>query len=279
MGEVKITYGPEKRWLAENPDKAFAEKWFLILSPIWMTAMGVVMITGLVDSFNETIYNFYGMALALLFILVPAFMARSRTDLHQGLAWYQTCWFKCNVYMWSFAFFGSYFGTEYFFDVLGMVYDYPMIENTNLDSALVGSGEQKVPWVMYPLAMAYFMTYHTTAIVVLRRIKTSAMPAKMILWPVMIFIIGYFWAWMETKTMANPWIEQNFYYKDMDRMLAYGSAFYALYFIPSFPIYYFLDEIKEKPWSMWIVMAASLSASMLTMYFLDFGTHIVGPLH
>ena len=56
-----------------------------------------------------------------------------------------------------FNFAANYFGSEYFFDVLGMVYDYPMIELT-FDSALVGSGEQRVPLIMYLLTQAYFIT-------------------------------------------------------------------------------------------------------------------------
>lgn len=267
------------RWLAANPDKAFAEKWFLIYSPIWMTLMGLVMATGLVDKFGETIYNLWGMLIMAPFLLLPALVAKSRSDLHVNQAWYDQFWFKSNLYMWSFSFFGSYFGSEYFFDVLGMVYDYPMIEKTNLDSALLGSGEQRVPWVMYPLAHAYFMTYHTTAVVVLRRLKTSALPAKMLLWPLMVFVIGYFWAWMETKAMANPFIEQSFYYKDMARMLAFGSIMYSFYFISSFPIYYFLDENREKPWSLWYTFMASCTAGLLTLYLLDFWTHIVGPIY
>ncbi len=264
------------RWLAENRNKAAAERFFLIYSPVWMTLMGLVMVTGLVQSFNEWIYNLFGLFLMLPFIVVPAIM---HNTIDPGHKWYESFWFKSNLYMWSFVFFGSYFGSEYFFDVLGMVYDYPMIETTNFDAALLGSGEQKVPWVMYFLAHAYFMTYHTTAVVVLRRIKTSAMPAKHILWPVMIFVIGYFWAWMETKAMANPFIEQQFYYKDMARMLAYGSIMYAFYFLASFPIYYFLDENKDHRWTVWHTFTASCTASLLTLYLLDFWTHWVGPIY
>ncbi|MCB1615066.1 MAG: hypothetical protein KDI30_03530 [Pseudomonadales bacterium] len=279
MSETSISSGSGTRWLSENPDKAWAEKIYLLYSPVWMTVMGLVMATGLVNSFGEIAYNLVGLLVMLPFLLIPAFLSGARPDLHQGKAWYETFWFKSNLYMWSFVFWGSYFGSEYFFDVLGMVYDYPMIEKTNFDAALLGSGEQKVPLTMYFLAHAYFMTYHTTAVVVLRRIKTSNIPFRALIWPVMIFVIGYFWAWMETKAMANPFIEQAFYYKDMARMLAFGSIMYAFYFISSFPIYYFLDEVREKSWSLWYTFMASCTAGMLTMYLLDFWTHFVGPIY
>jgi len=269
----------QPRWLSENPDKAWAEKIYLLYSPVWMALMGLVMVTGWVQQFGELAYNLWSLFIVAPFVLLPAFLASKHPELHQGKKWYETFWFKSNLYMWLVSFCGSYFGTEYFFDVLGMVYDYPMIEKTNLDAALLGSGEQKVPFCMYLLAHAYFMTYHNTAIVVLRRLKTSALPVKKILWPVMIFVIGYFWAWMETKAMANPFIEQQFYYKDMARMLAYGSIMYSFYFIASFPVYYFLDEDKDKPWGLWYTFMASCTAGLLTIYLLDFWTHIVGPIY
>ena len=81
----------------------------------------------------------------------------------------------------------------------------------------------------------------------------------------MVFVIGYFWAWVETKAMANPFIEQSFHYKDMARMLAYGSIMYSFYFIASFPIYYFLDEDRSRPWSLWYTFMASCTAGLLTL--------------
>ena len=158
-----------------------------------------------------------------------------------------------------------------------MVYDYPMIELT-LDATLVGSGEQQVPVIMYLLTQAYWMTYHSTAVVALRRIRTSRLPIGPVLWPVVILVVAYFWAWMETKTMANPWIESQFYYENMERMLAYGSLFYALYFIPSFPIFYNLDEGRETNWSLTKTAAAALSAGMIMLFLLDFAAAIFGPL-
>ena len=158
-----------------------------------------------------------------------------------------------------------------------MVYDYPMIE-LNLDATLVGSGEQRVPIVMYLLTQAYFITYHTTAVIVLRRIRTSRLPVGPVLWPILLLVVAYFWAWMETKSMANPWIESQFHYKDMNRMLAYGSLFYSLYFVASFPIFYHLDEERDANWSPAITAAAACTASMIMMFLLDFAATIFGPL-
>ena len=99
-----------------------------------------------------------------------------------------------------------------------------------------------------------------------------------LLFPVMVCVIGYLWAWIETKAMANPLIAENFYYEKMDLMLAYGSAIYAIYFIASFPIYYFIDETGDKKWNLYQVIGGALSASMLTLYGLDITAHLLGSL-
>jgi cycloeucalenol cycloisomerase len=262
------------RWFSENASKAWGEKFFLIYSPIWMSMMGLVMGLGVTARVGEWGFLAIGVAAALPLVVVPALI---RDERPLGRRWYQTYWFKANLYIAIFNFAANYFGTEYFFDILGMVYEYPMIELT-LDATLVGSGEQRVPVMMYLLTQAYFITYHTTAVIVLRRIRTSRLPIGPMLWPILLFAVAYFWAWMETKAMANPWIESQFYYRDMERMLAYGSLFYSLYFVASFPIFYHLDEEREASWSLTITVAAACTASMIMMFLLDFAAAIFGPI-
>ena len=262
------------RWFSANPSKAWGEKFFLAYSPVWMTMMGLVMGLGVADRLGEWGFMAVGVAVALPLVAVPALI---RDEKPLGRRWYRTYWFKANLYIAIFNLAANYFGSEYFFDVLGMVYDYPMIE-INFDSTLVGSGEQRVPLIMYLLTQAYFLTYHTTAVIVLRRIRTSRLPLGSILWPVLLLVVAYFWAWIETKAMANPWVESQFYYKDIERMLAYGSFFYALYFVASFPIFYPLDERREANWSLAMTAAAACSASLIMMFLLDFAAAIFGPI-
>ncbi|NNE17670.1 MAG: hypothetical protein HKN10_04245, partial [Myxococcales bacterium] len=252
-----MTSGPIPRWFSANPSKAWGEKFFLAYSPVWMTVMGLVMGFGVTNRMGEWGFMAVGVAVALPLVAVPALI---RDEKPLGRRWYQTYWFKANLYIAIFNFTANYFGTEYFFDILGMVYDYPMIELT-LDSTLVGSGEQRVPLIMYLLTQAYFLTYHTTAVIALRRIRTSRLPIGALLWPVLLVVVAYFWAWVETRAMANPWIEGQFYYTDMERMLAYGSLFYSLYFVASFPIFYPLDERREANWSLASTVAAACTAS------------------
>lgn len=261
------------RWFSPNPDKAWVEKFFLIYSPVWMASMAMMMFTRWDKTWGDSALLLHGFLTALPVLLVPALLAKRYTT----QPWHDSYWLKANLYLFVFGFFGNYFGSEYFFDVLGMVYIYPNA-TTNLDAALLGSGEQKVPLIMYFYTHVYFMTYHATANIALRRLKNLGLPAMWLLFPLFVFLIGYAWAWMETKAMANPMMASSFYYERMDRMLAFGSAIYATYFIASFPIYHFLDEHPQKRWSLLQTTAAGLSASMLTFYMLDFAAHGVGSL-
>jgi len=264
----------QAHWFSANPDRAWGEKFFLVYSPVWMLLMALMMFTGWVNSFGDTALLLHGVIVAAPLFLIPALL---RIGNNPGQRWYNSYWFKANLYIGLFGFFGNYFGSEYFFDVLGMVYNLPNV-TTALDARLLGHSDQPVPFIMYLYTHAYFMTYHTTAIIVLRRVMTSGLPLSRILFLPVTFAVGYVWAWLETKAMANPLMTTTFYYKNMDAMLLYGSLIYALYFIGSFPIFYFLDENASARWNTTKVASAGLAASMIVFYLLDLSAHAIGSL-
>jgi cycloeucalenol cycloisomerase len=262
------------QWFSPNPDRAWAEKFFLLYSPIWMALMALMMLTGWTTTSSDGQLLLHAAIVATPLFIVPALLHKRYSP---DLPWHESYWFKANLYMFLFGFFGNYFGSEYFFDVLGMVYNFPNAE-TSLDAKLVGQGHQPVPLIMYFYTHAYFMTYHTSAVVVLRRIMSSGLPLRRLLFMPVVFVVGYVWAWLETRAMANPLMATSFYYEKMDIMLAYGSMIYSTYFIASFPIFYFLDETAQRRWSWIQTTAAGMSASMLTFYLLDACAHLVGRL-
>ena len=262
------------RWFSENPSKAWGEKFFLVYSPVWMLVVGLVMAFGVTHAVSDPGLLAIGVGVALPLVVVPAWI---RDETFLGRRWFQTYWFKANLYIAIFGFAANYFGSEYFFDILGMVYHYPGIELT-FDAALVGSGEQSVPVVMYLLTQAYFITYHTTAVVALRRLRTSRLRFVRALWPALVVVVAYLWAWIETRAMANPLIESQFYYRDMGRMLTYGSFFYAIYFVASFPIFYHLDEKQEANWTLVTTVGAAAAAGLFMLLMLDLAAMIFGPI-
>ena len=259
-------------WFSPNPDKAWVEKFFLLYSPVWMASMAAMMLTGADKSWSDGALLAHALATALPVLLVPMLLARR---LGAG-RWRDSYWLKANLYLFVFGFFGNYFGSEYFFDVLGMVYHYPNA-TTTLDATLVGSGTQAVPLIMYAYTHVYFMTYHATANIALRRARALPLPGWLV-FPVAVLVIGYAWAWLETKAMANPLMAGSFRYENMEAMLAYGSAIYATYFVASFPIWFFLDERPERGWTLAQAAAGGLSASMLTFFMLDFAAGAIGRL-
>ena len=172
---------------------------------------------------------------------------------------------------------GNYFITEYFFDVLGMIYHYPQLEWT-ADAALLGSGEQKVPVLMYFATQATYMTYHTTSIVLMRRVLSAGVPMKLLFFAALSALLAYAWAWTETMSFANATLEGSFRYKDKDAMLAYGSIVFGMMLLPSFPTFFFLDESEKQPWSFWQVVSAALAVSWVGLFLTDLCTHAIGTL-
>lgn len=267
------------RWFSENPDRAWTEKFYLLYIPVWILLMVIANVLDKDFLFKSDIILIpFSLAIALPYLLVPAILRRKQNpDGH----WYESYWFKAFLFIFIFQLLGNYFICEYFFDVLGMVYYFPNLKVT-FDSALVGTGIQTVPLIMYPLTMATYMTYHTTAIIVLRRTMTSPLGAnRWLRWPVFIVFLlalAYFWAWTETQSFANSAIERNFHYLNKETMLAYGSIVFGLSFIPSFTIFYFLDEKEHSRWSLVKVCAAALSAAMIALFLTDICTRIIGTI-
>ena len=263
------------RWFSENPSKAWGEKFFLAYSPFWMLGMAVLMITG-----RGAVWGDVALNLAILALLAPAFAvpALVRDETSIGRRWYQTYWLKLNLWIGIFAVIGSYFGSEYFFDVLGMIYNYPQL-HWRLDSTLLGSGEQSVPLIMYGSAHYYFLTYHTCAVLVMRRVRTSRLYAGALMWPALVLATAYAFAWAETFFMTGGSIAEQFAYKDLQRMLRWGSLFYACYFVVSFPMVYRLEEGRDECWPLSRVAIEALAAGMLVLVVLDLATRLVGRLY
>lgn len=260
------------RWLSENPDRAWAEAFFLLYIPVWIALFSIwtAAFDGGTRGDVETLM--FGVLVAAPLVAIPALFAPRR-----GVRWYQSYWLKANLFIFLVNFSGNYFVSEYFFDVLGMVYYYPNLQYT-LDAALLGSGEQDVPLIMYLMTQCTYMTYHTTAVVVMRRVLTTAIPWKWIAFVVLIAVLAYAWSWMETMSFANAELEGNFRYKDKAAMLAYGSIIFGMMFIPSFPLFYYLDESRQRTWNLWQVTAAGLSAAFLGLFLTDLCTHAIGTL-
>ena len=271
-------------WFSRNPDKAWAEKFFLTFIPVFFAYNAMIQQMGWLD-----VGNFWHVAQNVLMwvpycVLLPAWLRR-----HSGVHWRDSYWFKFNLYMAVYIFFVTYFHTEYFFKVLGIRYRFPHV-TWYFDSALLGPDEataaqnfEKVPLGMYFNAIAFFIVYHTASVVLMRRVRTLTLGApaavRGLLWMLTVAAAAYFFAWAETFFYVNSAAKDNVWYIDMPRMLSLGSVCYALYFIVSFPNVYRLDEqVGGERWSLSRCVIEAGFTSMLIMLLLDWFTWIVGPI-
>lgn len=271
-------------WFSENPDKAWAEKFFLPFVFVFFAYNAVIQETGWLDT-----GNFWHVTQNLLMwipycVLLPAWLRR-----HSGVRWYESYWFKFNLFMFVWVFYATYLHTEYFFDVLGMRYRFDDV-TLYLDSALIGPDERtalaeykKVPVGMYLNAVAFFIVYHTIAIVCMRRVRTMTTGfgplAQKLAWAVIVGVTALFFAWAETFLYITSAASPNVWYESKDLMLKYGSTLYALYFVVSFPVLYRLDENMSEPrWSLSRCVLEASAVGAITLVLIDLWTARFGPI-
>lgn len=259
-------------WFSRNTDKRWAEKFFLCYIPFFFGLNAAKQAFGWLNV--GTLWHILqNLALLLPLVILPFFLQRSGDT---GRGRYEHYAFKMVLWIFVFNLTATYFLTEYFFDVLGMVYHFPAVSLT-LDSALVGSGVQTVPLGMYLNAPAFFVVYHTLAILLMRRLMTlplgSIRPVAAVL---IVVLVAYLMAYLETRLIATDANSESFYYKDLELMLQYGSWFYACYFFASFPMLYRLDEAEGENWPLSRVVIEALAAGMIAFFLVDLATHFVG---
>lgn len=130
-----------------------------------------------------------------------------------------------------------------------------------------------VPIAMYFATHFYFSSYHLFSNAILRKIVTSFAPGlrRTILFLFSIVVFSYFTAFMETLSISSfP------YYSFEDRDMAYtvGSAFYGIYFLVSFPGFFFFDDQVDKvsapKVTLWQTFLSSCGHGMIILTMLDF---------
>jgi len=263
---------PVGRWLSQNPSKAWGEKFFLAYTPVWILAFGSFQYSGVSERLGDLGNLLLTAAIAAPLVVVPLLI---RDESGLGRPWHRTYWFKFAVWMFVFAAVGTYFLTEYFFDVLGMVYHFPQL-SWSFDSVLLGSGKQTVPIIMYLHAWYFFATYHTCSVIAIRRVRTSRLGGSFVAITAAVLATAWLFAWAEVFFTTGESVAHQFRYEDMPWMLRWGTWFYACYFVVSFPMVYRLDEAPEDDWPLSRVVTESLAAGMLVFFLLDLVTMAIG---
>lgn len=268
-------------------EKLWTERILLAQSPLWIIAVGWVTLTGALRSWSDIDYILFSLAVAAPSILLPAVIpllrdagadGESRFDQirHEPRPWHERYWVKLNIWVFIVVSFGTYFGTHYFFDLMGMRYNFDV--RCTLESPVIGQSGQKVPLFMYPLTHAYFMTYFTVLIAadreIARRLELEGGVAGRF---IVVVGLSYAVAFAETYFMASPLLSDLFAYANRERMLSLGSLGYASYFVVGLPMVRRIDHAGEC-WSLERVVLEALATCMAILVVLEIWAQLVGPL-
>jgi cycloeucalenol cycloisomerase len=232
-----------------EPSKYAYEVFVAMYTPIWIFLFGCIVVTQYYEQLTPMGYIIVCTIFALPFILQPIILPggammyynsndtnnkyRISPDQYRPLL--ERYAFKANVWIATYSFIGNYWYTHYFYSVLQASYTMPNAIRLN-----------NVPIQMYCATHFYFTTYHLFSNCLLRKICTTYKHTWMrnVLFVAVIVVFSYFTAFMETLTISSyP------YYTFNDRHMAYtiGSAFYGIYFLVSFPAFYFFDRHIDSP--------------------------------
>lgn len=253
--QIKSTWLPTK----DNISKRNFEIFSLYYTAMWIGAFMIVLAAQSYEHFTENEYMYLCVTLAAPFLLQPILFPLGG---ERNLPIWLRYSFKANVWIAIFSFIGNYWYTHYFYSVLKASYSFPSHRLND------------VPIALYFATHFYFVTYHTFSNMILRKIETTYEPSvyrSAFFWAA-VLAFSYFTAFMETLTISSfP------YYCFEDRAMVYsvGSAFYGIYFIISFPVFYRLDEKVNAvggvlPHTLYQTVMESLGCSMAVLLLLDF---------
>ncbi|KAL3942905.1 MAG: hypothetical protein SGBAC_002977 [Bacillariaceae sp.] len=246
-----------------QPSKRAYEQFVLAYTPMWMFSFVCIVAFGWYETFDEWSYLRVCGGLALPFLLQPILLPSAGYDSPDAKRpLFQRYAFKANLWILVYSFIGNYWYTHYFYSVLKAKYTMPAHRLNN------------VPIALYFATHFYFSSYHTFSNLLLRKVATSYQKGllKSLLFVSVVLCFSYFTAFMETLTIsAYP----DYSFEDRDMAYTVGSAFYGIYFIVSFPAFFwFDDEIDEKNPTRNVTLYDSFLSScghgMMIMILLDF---------
>lgn len=250
----------------KNLPKYQFEKWALSYTCVWIGIFGVVVATKVYEHFTADIYLMFCGGVAAPYLLQPfvwPLPAERNLPLHMRYS------FKANVWIACFSFIGNYWYTHYFYSVLRAFYDFPSHRLNN------------VPICLYLATHFYFVTYHTFSNLILRQIETRYSPSfwRSVLFWAAVTTFSYFTAFMETLTISS--FEHYGFYVARSKIYTLGSAFYGIYFLVSFPVFYRIDEKVDRKLGvpvhgMYQVIMEVMGTGMLVLLLLDFARLALG---
>jgi cycloeucalenol cycloisomerase len=243
--------------ISSNLAKRQFEIFSLQYTGVWIAQFGLVVALKLYETFTADGYMALCVTLAAPFLLQPIFMPM---EAEKNMPLQNRYSFKANVWIAIFSFIGNYWYTHYFYTVLKAKYTMPSWRLND------------VPIPLYFATHFYFVTYHTFSNLILRKIETSFAPTlrRSIFFWGSVACFAYFTAFMETLTISSY---PCYYFENQFDAFTVGSAFYGIYFLVSFPVFYRLDEKvgpNSPPHTLYQTVFEALGAGMAVLCLLDF---------
>lgn len=229
--------------------KQRTDLFFLAYSPLWMLLIFLVQQGGRIGRWGEAEHMLLGVGLALPIWLWPLLGERDLPLAERHAT-------KAVLFLTALSFVQCYFGSEFFFQALGMEYHFH-----------VGLQLNGTPLFLYPLTVAYFATYFALMRLAVRafdrRFPRAPHPARVAL----CALLSYAMAFGETLFMANERLRPYFSYADKHLALCYGSFCYGTLFFVALPLYCRIDRDPERPTPLarvfWDVMGANMLVLVL----------------
>jgi len=259
--QKKGAEGQVSSWFCtpDNRAKREFENWALQYTCVWISVFAVVIIFKMYEWFDANAYMALCVSLALPYLLQPVVWP---LEAEKALPLTMRYSFKANVWIAIFSFIGNYWYTHYFYSVLKAKYTFPSLRLNN------------VPICLFFATHFYFVTYHSLSNLMLRKIETTfaAGPYRSLLFWVTVVAFSYFTAFMETLTISSF---EYYEFENRSDVYRYGSAFYGIYFLVSYPVFYRLDEkVSLKtgvlPHTMFQTVMEAMGTSMVVLLLLDF---------
>jgi len=216
------------------------------------------------EAWDDLGYFACGLALCVPNILIPILFPG---EADKKLPWYNRFATKANVFIAIMNFTGNYFWSHYFFVLLGAAYSFPVTWKLN-----------EIPIMLFMITQSYFTTYYLISNFLMRQLYQRTIPGfkRHVIVFLAVCALSWFFAFMETWTIESvPYYS----FKDKAQMYKIGLTFYALYFVPSFPMFFWIDEENHSYWKFTEAATSGLAASMLAFYLVDFWRLLVGNIN
>ena len=251
------------RWFSPHPGKRAVERFWLLYTPVWGGAVGLIMLSGAGNHWGDFELISLAVVLALGAIAGPI-LVRPASERVVPLG--STTAAKLGASIVGFAFFLNYSQTPFFYDVLHMHYGFRTqvtIRNN--------------PVALYILTIPYFATYCAVCLGTYRCVGAALASAPRVLRATGMAVTPFAVAFLETALNANPFTRHLFCYDDLPMALWFGTFAYGTAFCLALPVWIYIDERPGPRVNLFQVMVAVAAAMYVDSLLLDLYRYQLAP--